>query len=214
MTSLEDSGALDVFRPLKRVLAIEPAPAQLLTARGRVIFVNDAWDAAARLGGAAAETESATLTGRSWLEGIAGDAPRQAYARLLATALTARSREKEGAIIHLCEANGPDVARLIATRLEPVIAPGSPNPVGVAIVWAVLRQSPIAEVHARVELDLQRQRGPDGRVHQCTSCRRVVTVASEWVFVPELVARPPEGTSWDICAPCRDLYYDPPGGRA
>lgn len=178
-------------------------PALLLDPSGTILFVNEAWEGLARAAGGGSACLGAALVGTRWLDHVHGDAPRQRHAALLERA----ARPGAEAVVQLNEANDAGTARLVATRLEPVVA-GPGLVAGVTVVHRIVRERPIAEVYPPVPLDGTRWRAADGAVVQCSCCRRTrrPESADEWDLVPELLVVPPPETRYDYCALCLELH--------
>jgi hypothetical protein len=125
-------------------------------------------------------------------------------AERLAHALAAGA---SGAIAWTSERNDVATARLVTTRLEPVIVP--PGAIaGLTMIRRLVRERPIAEVYDPVPLDGRSYRSADGATAQCSCCRRTRRPAApeEWDFVPELLALPPPDTRFVFCPLCLELH--------
>ena len=113
-----------------------------------------------------------------------------------------------GGVVQLNESNGPTMARLVATHLEPVVGPGDVL-TAVAVIHRVVRELPLAEVYPVVTGAEANWRGADGLVEQCSCCRRVrrPEEPEEWDLVPGLVAEPPLDVRFGYCSLCLELHY-------
>jgi hypothetical protein len=188
-------------------------PACLLDHEGIILFVNDAWERFAATRGGGERCLSPALVGSRWLDAIAGEEPRRVHAVLLHRALHRQGGGPGGAVVHTSEGNDPEVARLVATRLEPVVVPPA-TLVGVSVVHRTLRELPIGEVYPVLDGGEVAYRDGSGTIEQCSCCRRTrrPVEPDEWDFVPTLVAVPPVGARFGYCPLCLELHC--PGGPA
>jgi len=190
-----------------RHLARLKDPALLLDREGTILFANEAWDRFARDNGGGERVDSSVLVGTRWLDHIAGEAPRRLHRLLLERALRRLGPAPGGGVVQLNESNGPSLARLVATHLEPIQTPA--GQVGVAVVHRTVREVPMREVYPIASGDEARWRGAEGAVEQCSCCRRVrrPEEPEEWDLVPGLVAEPPRDVRFGYCALCLELHY-------
>jgi len=191
-----------------RLLAHARDPALLLDREGTILFVNEAWDRFARENGGGERVASSSLVGTRWFDHFSGEAPRRLHRLLFERAVRRLGPAAYGGVVQVNEANGPEMARLVATHLEPVIGPGDVL-TAVAVIHRVVREVPLAEVYPVVTGDEERWRGGDGLVEQCSCCRRVrrPEEPAEWDLVPGLVAEPPADVRFGYCALCLELHY-------
>jgi hypothetical protein len=182
-------------------------PALLLDREGTILFANEAWDRFARENGGGERVGSAVLVGTRWIDHISGEAPRRLHRLLLERALRRLGPTPGGGVVQFNESNGPALARLVATHLEPIETPG--GQVGVAVIHRTVREVPVAEVYPVVVGEEARWRCEDGTVEQCSCCRRVrrPDVPEEWDLVPGLVAEPPGAVRFAYCSLCLELHY-------
>lgn len=181
-------------------LAADRDPGCLLDTDGAFLFVNDAWERFAQANGGGSRCTASALIGTRMLDHVTGDAPRRMLRHLLERALRAR-------VTQTSECNGPDVARLVAAQLEPVTT-GAGAPVGIAVVYRVVRERPIGDVYPLEDATSRSWRGPAG-LEQCSTCRRTrrPDVPDEWDLVPGLVAAPPRDTQFGCCPRCLALHH-------
>jgi len=199
------------FAAAIHALSARSDPACLLDTAGTILFVNDAWERSAREHGVAERCGAAMLVGSRLVDHVAGEEPRRVISLLVARAL--QRRPGEGPVVLTSENNGPDVARLVATRVEPVRADGG-LVVGVSLVHALVRERPAAEVYAPVDAGEREWRSRGGVLEQCSCCRRTrrPDAPEDWDFVPGLVAATPTDAAFVHCPLCRELHV--PGGLA
>jgi PAS domain-containing protein len=194
-----------------RVVSAESVPACLVDADGTILFVNEAWERAAReeAGGAGCMTEA--LVGKSWFDQISGEAPHREHEILFELALQRRGAGPGGHVVQVSENNSPSTARLIATHFEPIISPAR-EILGLVITHRIVRERPMAEVYAVVSRPESEYRREDGTIRQCSCCRRTLRAdgSEEWEFVPDLLARPAGVTEYLFCPLCRELHYPLP----
>lgn len=193
-------------------LAADHDPACLLDLGGTILFVNEAWERAARENGGGERCAGAGVVGTPLLDHIRGDEPRRMFRMLFQRMLRRAADAHEPPVVATYESNAPDVARLVSTQMRAVTAPGG-TLVGVALVHRIVRERPLAEVYPPVDAGDKDWRGPSGAVEQCSCCRRTrrPEAPDEWDFVPGLVAATPVDTVFDYCDLCRALHY--PGGN-
>jgi hypothetical protein len=191
-----------------RLLAQEKDPALLLDRDAVILFVNEAWDRFARENGGGERVASASLVGTSWFDHIAGETPRRLHRLLFERAVRRLGPAAHGGVVQLNEANGPETARLVATHLEPITGPND-SLTGVAVVHRVVRELPLSEVYPVVGGDEGRWQDAEGRIEQCSCCRRVrrPDEPEEWDLAPGLVAEPPEHVHFGYCSLCLELHY-------
>ncbi|MBK9517723.1 MAG: hypothetical protein IPO09_10285 [Anaeromyxobacter sp.] len=191
-----------------RLLAREKDPALLLDCEAVILFVNEAWDRFARDNGGGERVDSAALVGTRWFDHIAGDAPRRLHRLLFERAVRRLGPGPGGGVVQLNEANGPELARLVATHLTPVVGTGGAL-TGIAVVHRVVRELPMAEVYPVAAGHEARWHDGQGAVEQCSCCRRVrrPEEPEEWDLVPGLVTEPPERVHFGYCALCLELHY-------
>jgi hypothetical protein len=179
-----------------RLAASSSSPACILDGRGAYLFANDAWLAVIADRGT---LRPEAVVGAAFLEHVEGDDLRQAWSEALRDVLsgTAPSRTIAG------EHNTPTLARLTATRVEPIAS--AHGVLGLALARTVVRERPISELYVVSDRPDGAYAHEDGRVVQCPCCRRVrdrVEPAS-WEVVPRWIAAPPPsalGTTCDLCA--------------
>lgn len=80
---------------------------------------------------------------------------------------------------------------------------------GLLIVHSNVADLPYPQPRDRMAVDDARYRGEDGRVLQCSHCRRVRRVAppAGWEWVAAFVERAPSNASPTLCDLCADYYY-------
>jgi hypothetical protein len=189
-----------------RSLAAAHGPACLLDASGTFLFVNEAWDRHAAENGGAPSCLGASLIGTAWLDHIRGAAVREAHAQVLERALRGGPRRR--AVTQVAESNTATRAALLKTRYAPVVAHGG-DVIGVAIEHQVVRERPIEEVYGVSALPPDSYRDADGRLTQCSCCRRVRDPGepSRWDLVAALVERPAPGEIVHVlCELCVELH--------
>jgi hypothetical protein len=192
------------------LLARRDEPGLLLDRGGIILFVNQAWERFARANGGDDLVTSRGLVGSCWFDQIAGEAPRRLHRLLLERAARRLGSGPGGAVVQLNESNSPELARLVATELTPLGAPGE-EVACLAIVHRLVRERPLAQVYPPVEAPPERWRGDHG-VIQCSCCRRSQRpeAPTEWDLSLALLARPTADTRFAYCPLCLALHY--PGG--
>jgi hypothetical protein len=192
------------------LLARRGEPALLLDRSGVILFVNEAWERFARANGGSELVTSRGLVGTCWFDQIAGEEPRRLHRLLLERAGRRLGPGRDGAVVQLNESNSPELARLVATELIPLPAPGG-EVICLAIVHRLVRERPLGEVYAPVDAPAERWRGQAGLV-QCSCCRRVQRpeAPTEWDLSIPLLEEPPIDTRFAYCPLCLALHY--PGG--
>ncbi len=210
---------MDLKDALREALPREAEPAYLLDRRGHLVFVNDAWDRAARAAFASPSVGAEQMVGRSWLDGISGRA-RRYYAALLERAFALGSQEPPRALVHLTEANDARFARVVAHRFLPLHSPPDDEPGWVLVMHALVSQTDLQARYEPVD-PCAGQLGTAGADHrtQCTSCRRTragdgVAGGGVWAMVPAWIAQVPEGTRYGLCRACRERYFIRPAEEA
>jgi hypothetical protein len=197
------------FADAIRDLSSAREPACLLDLEGTVVFANEAWDRFAVANGGGPGVLASAIVGTRWLDHVQGEEPRRLHAILLERAFGGEGTGPGGALVQVSEANGPVVARLVATHLEPIRVQGGAL-VGLAVVHRVVRELPAAEVYAPVEGTAADYRDGAGLLEQCSCCRRTrrpgAPADAEWDFVPALVTAPPRDVRWDYCPLCVELH--------
>jgi hypothetical protein len=186
-------------------------PGCLVDAHGTILFVNSAWERVALENGVGDRCLEHALVGTHWLERVRGEEPRRVWQELFDAAL-ARFRSGCGAPVGLVgEANGPDVARLVSTRLVPVV-PVTGVLAAISVIHRTVRELPAEAVYPVVRGAEHAYRGPTGVVEQCSCCRRTHRPGpwDEWDFVPDLVAAVPARTYFGYCPMCRELHCGEP----
>jgi hypothetical protein len=186
-------------------------PGCLLDADGTILFVNGAWERIALENGVGDRCLADALVGTRWLDHVAGDAPRRVHRDLFERAL-ARFRSGCGAPVSLVgEANGPEVARLVSTRLVPIV-PVQGVLAAISVVHRTVRELPIGAVYPVARRPGQSYRNARGVVEQCSCCRRTKRPGpwDEWELVPDLVARVPPRTYFGYCPLCAELHCGEP----
>ncbi len=190
-----------------RALAVEAHPACLLSCQGAFLFVNQAWDHFAEANGGAPGMLGSALIGTAWTDHLAGEEIRRYHAELIDRALRSDGTQPRR-VVQVSEANSPAEARLVATRFEPVMVRGRGERIGIAVVHAAVRARPIDEVYPVVSGEERQYQNEDGRVVQCSCCRRTREPASgRWDFVASLVQTPPRSARWAFCDLCLELHY-------
>jgi hypothetical protein len=124
----------------------------------------------------------------------------------------ARFRTGCGAPVSLvAEANGPEVARLVSTRLVPIV-PVQGVLAAISVVHRTLRELPIGAVYPVTRAQESAYRDGRGLLQQCTCCRRTRRPGpwDEWDLVPDLVARVPARTYFGYCPLCAELHCGEP----
>ncbi|GEJ58808.1 PAS domain-containing protein [Anaeromyxobacter diazotrophicus] len=193
-----------------RSLASEKSPGCLLDAQGTFLFVNEAWERHAAENGGGPGCFGEALIGTRWLDHIHGDEVRQRYAALLQRALDA-SVPRPRTVTQVSECNTPSIAALLSTRLDAVLEGG--EAVGVRVVHALVRERPIGEVYEVVYRPLAAYRDAEGRLTQCSCCRRLRDPGApeQWDLVLEGLARPAPAAQ-ALCGYCAELHVG--GGAA
>ncbi len=192
------------------LLAHAEEPGLLLDRSGLILFVNEAWERFARQNGGGELVMTRGLVGSCWFDQIAGEEPRRLHRLLLERAARRLGPGCDGAVVQLNESNSPELARLVATELRPVIdRKGEVS--SLAILHRLVRERPLADVYPLVDGPAERWRGPHG-ITTCSCCRRVQQpeVPTEWDLSPSLLAQPPPDARFAYCPLCLALHY--PGG--
>ncbi len=171
------------------------------------MFVNEAWDRFAEENGGAPACLGDALLGTRWLDHIAGEEVRATHAALLARALSPSSGAR-GAIVQVGECNTAITSALVSTRLQPVLLHGI-EPTGVAIVHETVRARPIEEVYDPVARGVESYRDGEGRLTQCSCCRRLrdPVEGGSWDLVREVVQAPPTPVVHGLCELCAELHF-------
>jgi hypothetical protein len=195
-----------VLASVIRALSAEKWPACLLDCQGTFLFVNEPWDRRVREERGSDESLSESLIGTGWLDSIQGEDARRVYSDLLARALTLRDQHARP-IVQICESNTPTTARLVSTRIEPVLMQGA-DPIAVSVVHTTVRERPIEEVYDLVHRVADAYRDDRGQIAQCSCCRRLKDPAEpeRWDLVPELLMDPPP-VSHQLCELCAEIHY-------
>jgi hypothetical protein len=190
-----------------RLLAAEAHPGCLLDCQGGFLFVNQAWDHFAAENGGAPGRLGSALIGTAWSDHLIGEEIRRYHAKLIDRALRSDGT-RALQVVQVSEANSPTQARLVATRFEPLMVRGGGERIGIAVVHATVRVRPIEEVYPLVAGEERQYQDEEGRVIQCSCCRRTREPASgRWDFVPSLVEMSPQGAHWAFCELCLELHY-------
>jgi hypothetical protein len=193
--------------PALRHLASTQDPGCLVDPGGTILLVNEAWERLALERGAGDRCLADALVGTRWLDQISGDAPRRLLRGIFARAV-ARFRSGSAApAVVVVEANDAAVARLVATRLVPVVpAPGVLA--GVAVEHRTVRELPVGAVHPVVRRPPAAYRNAGGEIEQCSCCRRTrrPDAWSSWDLVPDLVAFVRPETAFVLCPACLDRH--------
>ena len=192
-----------------RNLAAEKGPACLLDSQGTFLFVNEAWDRHAEQNGGAPSCLGASIIGTRWLDHVRGDEVREGLADLLARVLRDPG-PRPRPLLQMGECNTPTTAQLLSTQLEPVLHDG--EAVAVRILHTVVRERPISEVYDVVHRPSDSYLAEDGRVAQCSCCRRVRDPAEpeRWDLVPALLQQPPAEARQVLCGYCAELHVGKP----
>lgn len=173
--------------------------AALLDLEGNVLFTNDAWERFAQLEGCLGHA----VVGARLLDGIHGKELRE----LLGLILELAAREPvAGTRAMSVERNGPDLARLVNVLISPVLAGN--EPIGLTLVQRIVRELPASEIYEIVEGKAEDYRNQDGKLDQCSCCRRTRHPAdpAEWDYVPSLVNAPPSEVVFSYCPLCNELH--------
>lgn len=183
------------------MLAGEQDSACLLDAELRILEVNAAWNGFATAN-AGAKCLDVALRGTRYVDHVEGAGLRAKVACDLALALRGETVSVDS------ECNSPDRFRHLRTLYLPIRAAEHPATVGLLVVHSVVRESPIAEVHAPQVPSELGYRGAHGIMTMCSCCRRVrrLEPADAWSFVPAWVAHPPARLSHGFCAACALQY--------
>jgi hypothetical protein len=181
-----------------RSLSASRWPGCILDPRGVFLFVNDAWERLPpEAGGPLSRGEP--LVGQRFAGGAASGAVRAAYASAIDDALANRGPRPR---VVAGEWNDEETARLVSTRIDPLVAPD--GVIGLVLQRTVVRERPVEEVYEVEDRGDEAYRGPDGRIEQCACCRRVRDAAdpSRWDYVPRLAAAgvEPAGATCELCA--------------
>lgn len=189
-----------------RLLAQRAEPALLLDRTGIILFVNEAWDRFAFANGGNVLVTSRGLVGTCWFDQIAGKEPRRLHRLLLERAARRLGPRRNGSVVQLNESNTPELARLVATELTPMVG-SEGEVVSLAITHRLVRERPLAGVYPPVDSPPERWRGEYGII-QCSCCRRVARPedATEWDLSIELLARPTADTHFAYCPLCLELH--------
>jgi hypothetical protein len=192
------------------LLAHADEPGLLLDRSGLILFVNEAWERFARQNGGSELVMTRGLVGTRWFDQIAGEEPRRLHRLLLERAARRLGPGRDGAVVQLNESNSPELARLVATELRPVVDRHG-EVASLAILHRMVRERPLADVYPLVEGPAERWRGPQG-ITTCSCCRRVQQpeAPTEWDLSPALLAQPPLDARFAYCPLCLALHY--PGG--
>jgi hypothetical protein len=175
---------------------------------GTILFVNEAWERSASDCRVDAICANGGLVGTYWAEHISGEEPRLVHQALLEQALCRRGDAPGGGVHQTSECNTPTTALLISTLFSPVVSPLR-EVLGAAITHRIMRERPIAEVYPMILSPEELYRDPDGKLSQCSCCRRTRRIAEpeEWDFVAYLLECDPSGVEYLFCPLCRDLHY-------
>ena len=194
------------FTAAIHALAASRDPGCLVDLEGAILFVNDAWEQFALENGGGARCSAGSLVGARILDHVSGEEPRRMLRMAVQRALR-RGGPGDRPSIQTSECNAPDVARLVATQLAPVLA--GPDVLGLTLVQRTVRQLPIQEVYQLVDGADRDYHGDGGVLEQCSCCRRTRRPhePEDWDFVPGLVAAPPADTRFGYCPLCRELHY-------
>jgi hypothetical protein len=190
-----------------RSLAAAPGPACLLDPSGSILFVNETWDRHAFANGGAPGCLGSSLIATQWLDHIRGEEVRRGYAQLLDRALHLRAQRPQR-VTQFGESNTATRAALVATHFEPVLAHGG-DVIAVAIAHEVVRERAIEEVYDVSARPAESYCDGEGRVTQCSCCRRARDPAepSRWDLVPALIAAPPRAATVHVlCELCAELH--------
>jgi hypothetical protein len=194
---------------LHEALSREVEPAYLLDRRGHILFINDAWDRAARAGGASPALHAQHLVGSDWAQGVRGGVKRY-YAALRRHAFGVPEGDGPLALVHVTESNGPDLIRVVAHRLVPLYDPYTEGAAWLLVTHAQVVETPVHQRYRAVDAAPARYLDAQGTLTQCSSCRRSRHRApgeSRWEFCAALVQEPPAGTTFGLCGECRGRYY-------
>ena len=200
---------MDLNDALREALARESEPAYLLDRQGHLLFVNDAWDRAARAADAPETALAEQMVGSRWLDAVSGRA-RRYYAALLSRVFSLRQQEPPCALVHLSESNDAEHARVTVHRFLPLFTRLDESPQWVLVVHQQVSQTALS--HRYPVRDADPSKPTEGMAAQCSSCRRTrfgpaVAGDGTWVMCPALIATPPPQVRFGLCRACRQRYY-------
>jgi hypothetical protein len=182
-----------------RTLSASGSPGCILDVAGAFLFVNEAWE---KLPPEAAgpPASGAPLVGTPFAERFPEGPLRCACASAIGTALASRC----GSQLLAGEWNDASTARLVSTRIEPLVA--GDGVIGLVLSRAVVRERPVEEVYAVEDRGDEAYRLATGDVVRCACCRRVRDLhdLERWDFVPRLAMEPRALTA--LCALCAELH--------
>ena len=202
-----------MLEAVAEVLDGEAGSACLLDPVGVILWVNRAWDRFAQENGGAPGALGASVVGSPFLDHICAGEVRSQHAAALARARSLIAPAPVGGVVLVGECNSDRVARLMASRFEPLRAQDG-TLLGISAVYTFLREGPIGESYPPVERDPEGYRGRGGLIRQCACCRRVRDpIANAWDLVPSLVSSPRPDVSHGICPLCVQLHYPSVSGR-
>jgi hypothetical protein len=184
-----------------RTLAASRVPGCILDGAGTFLFVNEAWEnLPAEAGGPGGA--GGPLVGTRFADTMPPGPFRGACAAAVDDVLAARGPSPR---VLTSEWNDQRSARLVSTRLEPLVAGG--DVIGLVLQRSIVRERPIGDVYELEDLGDDAYRDAVGSIAQCACCRRVRAEADpeRWDFVPRLTARPRDAAS-ALCPLCAELH--------
>lgn len=183
-----------------RTLAASGSPGCILDVAGAFLFVNEAWQKLPPEAGGPPPCGT-SLVGTPFAAVLPEGPLRGACAAAVDDALASRGASPR---MLAGEWNDASTARLVSTRIEPLVA--GDGVIGLVLQRAVVRERPVEEVYAIEDRGDEAYRGPTGDVVRCACCLRVRDVAEpeRWDFVPRLTSVP-DATS-ALCELCAELH--------
>ncbi len=170
-----------------------------------ILRLNRQWDIQAARDGASAGIAPEQMLGRQYLDFVVG--PQREQLEQAFREAAALPRWTDSIWLH-GECNTPMLRRLLTTRISPLWT-GEVRPLRGYLVHHELRVTGALGSHYPLTVvnpdDL---REPDGRLVQCSCCRRVREPHSgRWVMSVALLERSDPRTSHGLCALCLETYY-------
>jgi hypothetical protein len=183
-----------------RSLAASGSPGCILDAAGAFLFVNEAWERLPPDAGGPPPC-GGPLVGTPFTDRLPEGPIRGACAAAVEGALASRSGAPR---VLAGEWNDAATARLVSTRIEPLVA--DERVIGLVLSRSVVRERPVEEVYDVDDRGDAAYRGPAGELARCPCCRRVRDAADpeRWEFVPRLAGDP--ATSAVLCELCAELH--------